>query len=154
MATPTPTVWTFCYGSYMNFNVLKEVNLVPQEWEVGRLYGFDIVIRPRANLIRSPRHFVYGILATATHEELTRLYAHARDVMGETYLPEAVLVETLDGKWRPSLCYIAPAMQPRPAANDSIDRIITPPAITAFPIGTSPTSNPSGRSTPTERDRS
>lgn len=127
------TVWTFCYGSYMNFNVLKEVDLVPQEWEVGRLHGFDIVIRPRANLIRSPQHFVYGVLATATHDELTRLYAHARDVMGETYLPEAVLVETLDGKWRPSLCYIAHTMQPRPAANDYIDRIVTPAREYGFP---------------------
>jgi hypothetical protein len=128
-----PKVWTFFYGSYINFNVLKEVNYVPQDWEVARLNGFDMVIRPRANLIRSPQHSVYGILATATHEELGRLYAHAHDVLGETYLPEAVLVETLDGKCRPALCYIAPAMQPRPAADDYIDRIIGPARIYGFP---------------------
>ena len=86
-----PKVWVFFYGSYMNLDVLREVDLVPERWEVGRLGGFDIRIRPRANLIRSDRDSVYGIAATATHPELARLYAHARDVLGEVYLPEAVL---------------------------------------------------------------
>ena len=104
-----PRVWTFFYGSYINFTVLKEVQFVPERWEVARLSGFDLVIRPRANLIRSGGHCVYGIAATATHAELGRLYAHAKDVLGETYLPEAVLVETMDGKWRPALSRAAPS---------------------------------------------
>jgi hypothetical protein len=86
-----PKVWVFFYGTYMNFGVLGEVDLVPERWEVGRLSGFDIRIRPRANLIRSDRDCVYGIAATATHAELARLYAHARDLLGEVHLPEAVL---------------------------------------------------------------
>ena len=88
-----PKVWVFFYGSYMNLGVLREVDLVPERWEVGRLGGFDIQIRPRANLIRSDRDSVYGIATTASHAELARLYAHARDVLGEVYLPEAVLVQ-------------------------------------------------------------
>src|SRR6516225_210172 len=99
-------VWVFFYGSYMNFAVLKEVDLMPARWEVARLSGFDIRIRPRANLVRSESHCVYGIIATATHAQLARLYAHARDVLGETYLPEAVLVELASGLWLPCLCYI------------------------------------------------
>jgi hypothetical protein len=126
-------VWTFFYGSYINFNVLKEVGLVPDRWEAARLSGFDLRIRPRANLVRSDRHCVYGIVATASHAELGRLYAHARDVLGETYLPEAVLVETREGTWRPALCYIAPAMEPRPAADDYIDRIAGPAREIGFP---------------------
>jgi hypothetical protein len=126
-------VWTFFYGSYMNFEVLKGVGLVPERWEAARLGGFDIVIRPRANLIRSVQHCVYGILATATHRELERLYAHARDVLGEVYLPEAVLVETLDGKWKPALCYLAAAMEPRPAAADYVERIAAPARVFGFP---------------------
>src|SRR4051794_1167363 len=97
-------VWTFFYGSYINFDVLRQVDLVPQQWEVARLAGFDIVIRPRANLVRSERDCVFGIVATATHQELSRLYAHAKDVLGETYLPEAVVVETASGALRPALC--------------------------------------------------
>jgi hypothetical protein len=128
-----PKVWTFFYGSYMNFAVLGEVGLAPERWEVARLGGFDIVIRPRANLVRSAEHCVYGIVATATHRELERLYAHAQDVLGEVYLPEAVLVETLAGTWRPALCYLAPAMEPRPAAADYVERIIAPARAHGFP---------------------
>jgi hypothetical protein len=119
-------VWVFFYGSYMNPDVLREVNIVPVEWEVARLHGFDISIRPRANLVRSEQHCVYGVVATATHAELARLYAHAKDVLGETYLPYPVSVETLDGKSRPALCYLAPAMDSRPAEHGYLERILGP----------------------------
>ena len=128
-----PEIWTFFYGSYMNFGVLSEVNFIPKKWEVARLAGFDILIRPRANLVHSDHSSVYGILATGTHAELGRLYAHARDVLGETYLPEAVLTEALDGKWKPALCYICPEMTPEPANNDYIDRIVIPARKHEFP---------------------
>ena len=127
------TVWTFFYGSYMNFEVLKEVDLVPEHFEVARLSGFDIQIRPLANLVRSDQNCAYGIVATATHEELRRLYTHAEDVLGGIYLPEAVLVETGDGKWRPALCYIAPSMEPKPADDDYVDRIVKSARAFEFP---------------------
>lgn len=126
-------VWVFFYGSYMNFGVLREVDLVPEQWEVARLDGFDICIRPRANLIRSDQHCVYGIVAAAAHAELARLYAHARDVLGEVYLPEAVLTQTLAGLWRPALCYTCPDMISRPADDTYIDRIVGPAREFVFP---------------------
>ena len=129
----TTKIWTFFYGSYMNFEVLGEVEFVPQQWELARLSGFDIRIEPRANLVRSDQHCVYGIVAAATHQELARLYAHAKDVLGEVYLPEAVLTETLQGKWLPALCYICPEMQTRPAAQDYVDRILEPAREFGFP---------------------
>jgi hypothetical protein len=127
-------VWVFVYGSYINFAVLREVDLVPERWEVARLDGFDIRIQPRANLVRSDQHCVYGIVATATHSELARLYSHARDVLGEVYLPEAVLVQTRAGLWRPALCYICPEMVPRPADNAYVERIAGPARVLGFPI--------------------
>lgn len=128
-----PKIWTFFYGSYINLDVLREVNYFPEKWEVARLAGFDIVIRPRANLVRSEQHTVYGILAVGTHAELGRLYAHAKTILGETYLPEAVLTEALDGKWKPALCYLCPEMNPAPATNDYIDRIVAPARRYGFP---------------------
>ena len=119
-------VWVFFYGSYMNPNVLREVNIAPVDWEVARLHGYDISIRPRANLVRSERHCVYGMLATATHAELVRLYAHAHDVLGETYFPFPVCIETQDGKSRPALCYMAPQMEPRAPECGYLDRIVGP----------------------------
>jgi hypothetical protein len=114
------------YGSYMNPDVLREVELMPVEWEVGRLNGFDISISPRANLVRSEQHCVYGVVTTATHAQLTRLYAHAKDVLGEVYLPFPVCVETLDGKSLPALCYIAPVMEPGPVDQQYLQRILQP----------------------------
>ena len=126
-------VWTFFYGSYINLSVLKEVDLIPERYETAKLSGFDIHIRPLANLVRSDRHCVYGILAKATHDELKRLYAHAEQVLGGVYLPEAVLTETRDGDWRPALCYIAPSMNPEPAADEYVDRIVKPAKEHGFP---------------------
>ncbi|MCI0697042.1 gamma-glutamylcyclotransferase [candidate division KSB1 bacterium] len=126
-------VQTFFYGSYMNFAVLKEMGIIPERWEVVKLSGYAIRIEPRANLVPSEQHCVYGIITTATHEELARLYAHAKEVLGETYLPEAVLVETLDGKWLPALCYICHDMKLRPPANDYVDRIVKPARELGFP---------------------
>jgi hypothetical protein len=128
-----PKVWTFFYGSYINFDVLKEVELVPSEWEVVLLHGYDIKIEPRANLERSDADTVYGIVATTTHRQLDDLYVHAKEVLGETYLPEAVLTETLDRTWRPALCYICPDMEPRPADPDYVARILGPARQYGFP---------------------
>lgn len=126
-------VTVFFYGSYMNLDVLKEVDLVPDRVEVARLPGFEISIRPLANLIRSDRDAVHGILVSATHRELVRLYAHARDVLGGTYLPYPVVAHTLDGKLVPALCYIASDLEARPAANDYVDRILKPAREHKFP---------------------
>jgi hypothetical protein len=126
-------VRVFFYGSYMNLGVLREVDLVPDRWEVGRLGGFDIQIRPRANLVRSDRDSVYGIATTASYSELARLYAHARDALGEVYLPEAVLVQLPSGLWRACLCYICPAMAPRPADPAYVERIVAAAREFGFP---------------------
>jgi hypothetical protein len=130
---PAPKVWVFFYGSYMNPDVLRQVDLAPGEFLPGRLAGFDLVIGPRANLVRSDRSAVYGVCVQATHPELDRLYAHAQTVLGETYLPEAVLVELLDGTLRPALCYICPEMARKPADAGYVDRILAPAERFEFP---------------------
>ena len=130
---PAPRVWTFFYGSYMNEAVLREVDLVPEAFEVARLDGYDIRIAPRANLVPSPQHCVYGVLAEATHAELERLYRHAKDVLGETYLPHPVLTETEAGAWFPALCYIAPVMAAGRPERAYVDRILQPAREFGFP---------------------
>jgi cation transport regulator ChaC len=126
-------VFVFFYGSYMNRAVLAEVGLTPKIWEFASLSGFDIRIAPRANLVRSPEEVVFGVLAAATHAELDRLYAHARNVLGEVYLPEAVLVHTRSGVWQPALCYIATNMVERRADLGYVDRILQPARELGFP---------------------
>ena len=128
-----PRVLTFFYGSYINLAVLREVDLVPERVEVARLPGFDIEIRPLANLVPSDQHMVYGILAAATHEELDRLYAHAREVLGGIYLPYPVLAHTTDGAYHPALCYIASRIETVTASPGYVARIIEPARAYRFP---------------------
>ena len=130
---PEAEVLVFFYGSYMNRAVLAEVGLTPSRWEAAALPGFEIRIAPRANLVRAPGHVAFGVLATATHGELARLYAHAQSVLGEVYLPEAVLVHTESGAWVPALCYLAPHMAERPADRAYVDRILEPARELGFP---------------------
>lgn len=114
----------FFYGSYMNKEVLAQGGLVPDTLEVAMLAGWDITIRPRANLVRNGITCVHGVLARATHAALDTLYAHARDVLGQVYLPEAVLTQGRNGALRPALCYIChdmPSAEPEAAY---VDRII------------------------------
>ena len=126
-------VWVFFYGSYMDLNILKDFDVLPEQSEVARVNGYEIVIQPRANMIRSDRACVYGVLMTVTHAELDRLYVRIQNDFGETYLPEPVLAETLSGTWRPALCYIAPSMEARAAANDYVERIVKPARELHFP---------------------
>jgi hypothetical protein len=126
-------VSVFFYGSYINVNVLAEVDLVPGRVEVAFLDGYDIRIAPLANLALSEGSRVYGILASATHAELDRLYAHARDVLGGVYLPHPVVIEKVAGGREPALCYIATSLGTAPASNDYIDRIAGPARELGFP---------------------
>ena len=128
-----PKVWSFFYGSFINLDVLRILDVVPEKYQVARLSGFDIRIQPLANLIRSDRDCVYGIVALTSHDELRRLYNYAKSELGAVYLPEAVVVETLDGKWRAALCYLAASMTPRPPNDDYIDRIVGPAKDYGFP---------------------
>lgn len=113
-------VAVFFYGSFIDVGVLAEGGFRPEHITVARLNGFDIVTRPLATLVPSVDQVVYGILTTATHAELAELYG--RDWV-RAYLPEAVLVTTLDGALHPALCYIAPGETAQRPFENYLDRI-------------------------------
>ena len=130
---PPASVWTFFYGSFIHLDVLKKVGVVPKEVEVATLDGFDIRIRPLANLVPSNEHRVYGVVATTTHAELSRLYDYATNTLGGTYLPQAVLTGIGGGKCLPALCYIAGDLAEGPAAAEYVDLIIEAAKSHGFP---------------------
>jgi hypothetical protein len=76
---------------------------------------------------------VYGVLASTTHAELDRLYAHAREVLGGVYLPHPVIAYTLAGQAEPALCYLAPSLAPAPADPAYVGRIVSPARELALP---------------------
>ena len=126
-------VAVYFYGSYINDQVLAESGITLTHWDAARLDGFDIVIAPRANLVPKDGASVYGILTQVTHEQLERLYHHARTVLGETYLPEAVMVTTNANRQYPALCYICHDMVPRSPDPAYVSRILTPGRKYGFP---------------------
>ncbi|HXY36165.1 MAG TPA: hypothetical protein VEI07_18155, partial [Planctomycetaceae bacterium] len=54
-------------------------------------------------------------------------------VLGELYLPEAVLVQTDADGWQPVLCYVCAAMVPKPPENAYVERILQPARQLGFP---------------------
>jgi hypothetical protein len=126
-------VWTFFYGSFINLDVLRILGVTPGKYEAARLTGFDIQIQPLANLIRSEKDCVYGIIALVSHDELRKLYDYAKNELRTVYLPVPVMVESFDGVARAALCYIAPAMKLRTPNSDYIERIVAPAKEYGFP---------------------
>ena len=114
-------LWVFFYGSFIDVAVLKRFGMVPDSVEVVTLNGFDISIGPLATIVAKDRGTVYGILVKVTPDEVANLYAHD---WVSAYRPEAVLVETNDGRTVAALCYVAPEPDdPRRPADEYLDRI-------------------------------
>jgi hypothetical protein len=123
-------VSVFFYGSFVRMEVLARADFKPEKFEVAMLSGFRIHISPHAALSRSDQHSVYGILVKATHKTLNKLYR--MDGVG-VFLPEAVLVQTLDGKLEPALCYIPPTIDNKPADHQYLDRLVDAGRSYGFP---------------------
>ena len=100
----------FFYGTFMSRAVLAEHGIDVPTVMPAKLSGYQLTIRPRANLIKDDRSCSYGSIAALTHEQISTLYRNLDDQFGLKYLPEAVIAESLDGTFRPVLCYIAPEM--------------------------------------------
>ncbi len=117
-------VAVFLYGSYINLEVLTGVDIHPEPFHVAVLPGYALTVRPLANLVPLDRGTTYGIVTALTHGELDRLYAHARDVLGGVYVPEAVLTRRLDGTHVPALSYVAHDLAPGDPDPAYVDRIL------------------------------
>lgn len=117
----------------MNKAVLNEHGVIPARVVLGKLNGFELQIRPRVNLARSDRSCVFGALAAVTHEELAQLYSNLEEGFGLKYLPEPVLAETLEGVFRPVLCYIAQHMGDSPASRDYVIQLAECVRAAGFP---------------------
>jgi len=127
----TPKAQVFFYGSFINRDVLARGGLIVDRFETVKAWGFDIRIQTLATLVRSERHCVYGILVTATPEQLQRLYG--QDWLGQAYVPEAIVVETQEGRLVPTLCYIAHELPPARPAPDYIEWIVSAARQARFP---------------------
>jgi hypothetical protein len=124
-------VKVFFYGSFMDRAILGARGYLPTDIEVARLSGFDIRFTPLATLLPAgSRTSVYGLLATATHAELERLYGEG---WVSSYRPEPVIVRTRAGKRVPALVYIAWGPTPPPPADSYVEHVLGPAREHRFP---------------------
>ena len=124
----------FFYGSYINFDVLAEADIDERPYQVASLPHHKLVISPLANLVKNQTSVAFGIVTKLSHTELERLYIkHARDKLGGTYLPEAVLTYTAIHAMRPALTYISHDMKPAHPDPAYVDRILRPARKYGFP---------------------
>ena len=117
-------VCVFFYGSAMNPKVLAEV--VVGEVQVASLAGFALTITPRANLVEEEGACTYGLVGSATHEQLDRLYR-------PLYRPRAVLVRSREGQFQPALTYLCAEMEGELAEAAYVQRILEPAREYGFP---------------------
>ena len=104
----------FFYGLFMDAEILRDNGATPMNPRQAFVDDLALRIGRRATLLPSAGARAYGMLFALTHAELNRLYA-APGL--ETYRPEAVLAQSLDGTTTPALCYTLPEA-PRPEERD------------------------------------
>jgi hypothetical protein len=110
MTTPRHAIWTFFYGTIMDPAVMKDFGVTVTDVVPAKLQGFELVVRPRPNLVRSDRAVVFGSLMAVTHDDLTTIYSGLEKNFGIRYVPEAILATTRDGCILPALCYVVPQL--------------------------------------------
>ena len=123
----------FFYGSFINPAVLRQEGVEPESMRLSMLPGYDITIRPIANLVPSPTGVVFGVVSAVSHSSLARLYDHAERVLGGSYLAQPVTVFVADVGLCPVLTYIAPSLAAAPARADYVARIVEPGEALGFP---------------------
>jgi hypothetical protein len=96
----------------MDTAVLAEYGVAAAGAAAASVGGYDLVIGPRVNLVRSPWGRAYGAVVAVTHDDLAGLYTGLEQQYGIRYVPEAVLAQTRDGQHAAAQCYIAHEMEP------------------------------------------
>jgi hypothetical protein len=103
----------FFYGLFMDEGVLANSGVNAKNPRRAFVQNYALFIGARATLGRSNGSRAYGMVFEVTHEDLNRLYGSPGL---EEYLPEAIIVSTLEGAASPALCYNLSIM---PGPNDS-----------------------------------
>lgn len=103
----TSKPYAFFYGGYMDPATLRAAGTAPENCEAGFVEGLTLTVGPLANLEEKEGSRAYGLLARLSHDDLEKLYGgDPAALKGIAYLPEAVLVQTMDGRAVPAMTYV------------------------------------------------
>ena len=86
----------------MDEALLRTKGVTSPNLRVAFVIGFQLRIGKRATLVPLPSGRVFGVVASLSHSELERLYS---EPSVETYKPEAVLAQLLNGEILAALCF-------------------------------------------------
>jgi len=92
----------FFYGLFMDADILRESDIVPENPRRAFANGFALRIGRRATLVPADGARAYGMVFALSHDALDRLYG-APGL--EDYRPEAIIARTLNGDSLPALCF-------------------------------------------------
>jgi len=95
----------FFYGLFMDENLLAGKGVRPAAVSLGFVRGYRLCIGERATLVHDPSGRAYGAMMEITPSEAADLYAEQSVA---DYVPEAVIVELLDGCQVEASCYNLP----------------------------------------------
>ena len=117
------SVPVFFYGTFMSPRILREHGIDCEATIPVKLDGYELSIRPRANLTKNESCVSYGGLAHISHRDISRLYSDLTDKFGITYYPYPVTVELSDGNSETALCYMSFDIQDSPADPDYVNEL-------------------------------
>ena len=103
----------FFYGLFMDADILRDSNILPENPRRAFVEGFGLLIGQRATLVPAPGARAYGMVFALSHDELESLYGTPGL---EQYRPEAVLARSLEGEPIPALCF---NLREAPAADEA-----------------------------------
>jgi hypothetical protein len=95
----------FFYGLFMDESLLAGKGVRPAAVSLGFVRGYRLRIGERATLVHDPSGRAYGAMMEITPSEAADLYAEQSVA---DYVPEAVIVELLDGCQVEASCYNLP----------------------------------------------
>ena len=96
----------FFYGLFMDERLLATKGIRPSQVSLGFVDGYRLRIGERATLVRDPDSRAYGAMMVIAPNEATRLY---EEKSVTDYMPEAVIVELMDGTQIEATCYNLPS---------------------------------------------
>lgn len=100
-------VWVFFYGTFMSAEILQQSGINCSTTYPAHIEGFQLVIQPRVNLIKSNNTVTYGAVALVERLELSALYRKVEKQFSHTYFPYPVSAILSNDSRKLALCYIS-----------------------------------------------
>ena len=88
-------------------DVLRRSGLGIQKIIPAKIFDFELIIRPRVNLVPRPDSIIYGAIASLPHRAIRKLYQDLQDNFTISYQPYPVTAFTPTGSSYPALCYVS-----------------------------------------------